>query len=57
MNKSNRKFKILYKYIRANTSAIWQNMLQIPPTKIFLTAQTKKDKSHTKEHTFRKMGV
>ena len=34
MDKSNRKFKILYKYIKANTSAIWQHRLHIPPTKV-----------------------
>ena len=33
MDKSNRKLKILYKCIKANTSAIWQHRLHIPPTK------------------------
>ena len=33
MDKNNRKLKILYKRIKANTSAIWQNMLHISPTK------------------------
>ena len=32
-DKNNRKFKILYKFIKASTSAIWQHMLHIPPTK------------------------
>ena len=37
MDKSNRKLNILYKCIKANTSAIRQhNMLHIPPTKILI---------------------
>ena len=30
--------KILYKYIQANTSTIWQHVLHIPPTKILISA-------------------
>ena len=62
MGKKNSKLKIPYKCIKANTSAICQNiMLHIPPTKIliFLTPKKKrqkKDKSHTKESTVQKMG-
>ena len=37
MDKNNRKLKIPYKYIKANTGAIWQHMLHIPPTKIFIS--------------------
>ena len=31
------QIKILVKCIRANTSAIWQNMLHIPPTKLLIS--------------------
>ena len=55
MDKNNRKLNILYKCITANTSALWQHVLHIPPTKV--TAQQQKDKSHTKESTFREMEV
>ena len=33
MDKNNRKLKILHKCMKANTSAIWQHMLHIPPIK------------------------
>ena len=42
--------------IKANTSAIWQHMLQIPPTKVLISVLTVQNKgSHTKELTFRKL--
>ena len=37
MDKNNCKLKILYKYIKANTSAIWQHMLHIPPGKVLVS--------------------
>ena len=54
MDENNRKLKIPYRCITANTSAMWQHMLHIPPTHL-KTAQTNKtEKSHTKEPTFGK---
>ena len=46
MDKNNCKLKILYKCIKTNTSAIWQHMLHIPPTKVFISpnCSNKKDK-------------
>ena len=55
MDKNNRKLKILYKCIKANTSAIWQHMLHIPPTKAYSSpnrSNKQKDKSHTKEPAY-----
>ena len=62
MDKNNCKLKKLYKCIKANISAIWQHniMLHIPPTKVLSSpnrSNKQKDKSHTKEPTFRKMEV
>ena len=37
MDKNTRKLKTPYKCIKANTSAIWQHMLHIPPTKVLLS--------------------
>ena len=42
MDKNNRKLKLLYKYIQANTSAICQHMLHIPPTKVHISQPLKK---------------
>ena len=56
MDKCNHKFTILYKWIMANTSAIWQHMPHIPPTKSPNHSKTT-PKSQTKEPTFRKMDV
>ena len=37
MDKDYCKLKLLYKCIKANTSAIWQHMLHIPPTKVLIS--------------------
>ena len=37
MDKNNCKLKILYKCIKANTSAISQHMLHILPTKVLIS--------------------
>ena len=57
MDKSNRKYKqILYKYIKANTNAIWQHLCctnhQLKYPSPNCSIKNKKDKSHTKEPTF-----
>ena len=60
MDKNNRKLKILYKCIMANTSAIWQRTLHVSPTEVPISYTLKnktKTKSHTKEPTFRKLQV
>ena len=52
--------KTLYKCIKANSSAIRQHVLHIPPTKVLmhlLTAQKTQNKSQTKDPTFRNMEV
>ena len=46
MDKNNRKVNRLYKSI--NTSAIWQHVLHIPPTKIHLTAPKNKTRATQK---------
>ena len=37
MYKNNRKLKLLYKCITANTSAIWQHMLHILSAKVLIS--------------------
>ena len=50
MDKNNRKLKMLYKCVKAKTSAMWQNMRHITPTKILISQPIKNNnKSHTKE--------
>ena len=57
MDKNNCKLKILYKWIKANTSAIWHHMLHIPPIKILISQtlkQTKKTRATQKSLPFGK---
>ena len=53
MDKNNHQLKILYKCIKANTSAIWQQMLHISPTKYSSPNHLKKETRATqKKPTF-----
>ena len=46
------KFKILYIRLIPRTSAIWQHMLHIPPTKIFISSPLKKTKQDPHERAY-----
>ena len=46
MDKNNCKLKILYKGIKANSSAIWQHMLHIPPTIVIIPNRSNKQKDN-----------
>ena len=53
MDKNNPKLKILYKCIQVNTSAIWQHMLHIQPTRVLISKPLGKktnQESHKREY-------